>query len=138
MNLTMGMALADIRNSHNSIKYYKDISKEKNSKYTKALAAYHLQQACEKLIKLQIYNSGCKYNNKDLYTHNLVSLYNLRLKYNINVYVPHYIVSNLSKITTWEVLGRYDCAFSVRIDTLERYIHIIDSWYNYLYNRGIS
>lgn len=36
------------------------------------MSAYHLQQAVEKLIKIQIYRSGIEYDNRNMYVHNLV------------------------------------------------------------------
>ena len=46
-------------------------SKPKLAKYLKGQVGYHLQQAAEKLIKIQIYRSGVAINHSRLYKHDL-------------------------------------------------------------------
>ena len=63
----MALIKADIIMARQGIELYKsnEIKEVKNQ------AAYHLQQAAEKMIKIQIYRSGVPYENKSLYVHNL-------------------------------------------------------------------
>lgn len=70
LELSMKLIKADLLMAKQGIELYKnhEIKKIKNQ------AAYHLQQAAEKLIKIQIYRSGVAYSNKSLYVHNLKSL----------------------------------------------------------------
>ena len=51
MKLTKGLIRADIIAARQAIAYYD----EKQIKDIKNIAAYHLQQAAEKLIKIQLY-----------------------------------------------------------------------------------
>ena len=59
MTLTKGLIKADLITAKQAIDYYE----EKRIKDIKNIAAYHLQQATEKLIKYQIYSSGIKIDN---------------------------------------------------------------------------
>ena len=65
MDLSMGLIRADILMAKQGIELYK----EKKIKEIKNTAAYHIQQAAEKLIKIQVYRSGVLYNNSALYIH---------------------------------------------------------------------
>ena len=70
MKLTKGLIKADIIAARQAIEYFE----QKNNKDIKNIAAYHLQQAAEKLIKLQIYKSLQCTDNKRMYTHDLSKL----------------------------------------------------------------
>ena len=106
--------------------------KNNEIKEVKNQAAYHLQQAVEKLIKIQVYNSGCTYNNRSMYVHNISSLANYADSLNIGVYIPAEIRNNAVMISDWEASGRYDIHFTVRIDTLEKYHRIVKDWFDRL------
>lgn len=67
MSLTKSLIMADIIAARQAIAYYD----EKGIKDIKNIAAYHLQQAAEKLIKIQIYQGVSGINNRELYTHDL-------------------------------------------------------------------
>ena len=54
MILTKGLIKADIITAKQAIQYYQ----AHNVKDIKNVAAYHIQQAVEKMIKYQIYKSG--------------------------------------------------------------------------------
>ncbi len=54
MNLTMSLIKADIVAAQQAVNYYEN----SNLKDIKNVAAYHLQQATEKLIKIQIYSKA--------------------------------------------------------------------------------
>ena len=79
MDLSMALIKADILMAKQGISLYD----QDGVREVKNMTAYHLQQAAEKLIKIQIYRSGVEYDNRKLYVHNLVSLikYAQSLKY---------------------------------------------------------
>ena len=54
MDLNMGLIKADILMAKQGI----EIFEENKIREVKNMSAYHLQQAVEKLIKIQIYRSG--------------------------------------------------------------------------------
>lgn len=131
-NLSMGLIKMNIIQAKQAINYF-DNTGFKNIKNS---ASYEIQQACEKLIKIQIYNSGVSLNYYNLYTHNLTRLYEYGLNLGINVYIPRVILSNLDKISSWEAGSRYDIHFSIRIDVLKKYLKESEDWYSYLYKQG--
>lgn len=114
-----------------------ELYKNKELKEIKNQAAYHLQQAAEKLIKIQIYKSGVTYHNKSLYVHNLKSLISYTDSLQIEAIIPINIRKHALIITDWEVSGRYDIHFSVKINSLEKYYREISKWYDALYKKGI-
>ena len=129
MTLSMGSILADIVVVR---KLLAEIEEEKNNKYLKNSAAYHIQQAAEKMIKIQIYQSGKTYQNHAVYTHNLVRLTQYAESIGVVLNMPKYIADNLILITSWEVRGRYDMHMSVRIDRLKHCHEVIEKWYEEL------
>ena len=133
LELSMKLIKADLLMAQQGIELYKnhEIKEIKNQ------AAYHLQQAAEKLIKIQIYNSGVSYNNKSLYVHNLKSLIAYIDSLQIDNVIPEIIRKNALIITDWEASGRYDIHFSIRINSLEKYHREISDWYEILYKKGI-
>ena len=102
------------------------------SKAMKGQAAYHLQQAAEKLIKIQLYASGKKLDNAKLYKHSLKDL----LKYAQSI--SAYINKNNEIITRWEAQGRYDLHLSVRMDTLKKCYQEISDWYDAMRRNGYN
>ena len=100
----------------------------KAGKYLRGLAGYHLQQACEKLIKIQIYASGAKIDNAKMYRHSLDDLIVYASSIGVALNVPSWIDSKKYIITSWEATGRYDLNFVVRLDTLKRCLEECRSW----------
>lgn len=133
LDLTMSLIKADILMARQGIELYKN----NEIKEVKNQAAYHLQQAAEKLIKIQIYRSGAAYNAKSLYVHNLKVLIHYADQLEFGVNVPQFIRKNALIISDWEASGRYDIHFSVKITSLERCYKIIIDWYTFLCNKGI-
>lgn len=132
-SLTMGIIEADINAALRSIKAYK----ENNRKYEKNISAYHIQQAVEKLIKIQVYAKVCgSHVNQGLYTHNIDKLISFCRMYNIQCIIPRYVVDNSARISEWEVRGRYDFHFSVNIKTLESALEVTIDWYRKLKKMG--
>lgn len=133
IELSMGLIKADLIMAKQGIEQYRNC----NIKQIKNLVAYHLQQAAEKLIKIQIYQSGKDYDNRELYVHNLTRLINYADQLDFDFNVPQSIRDNALTITDWEASGRYDMHFSVRITSLENYYEKIEAWYQQVWKRGI-
>lgn len=127
MELSFGIIRADIIMAKQAIKVYKENPKLKD---VKNMCAYHIQQAVEKLIKIQIYKSGMQYDNSAMYTHNISALINYAHSKGIKVYIPEFVNDNAAIITKWEAGCRYDLHFSIRVDTLEKYIAVVQQWYH--------
>lgn len=133
MDLNMGLIKADILMARQGIALYE----QNGIKEVKNMAAYHLQQAAEKMIKIQIYRSGLDYNNKQLYVHNLVTLIKYAQSLDFELVLPKKIDENALAITDWEAGSRYDLHFSIRIDTLKNTYNVIELWYDDVYQKGI-
>ena len=124
MNLTKGLIKADIIAAKQAIEYYE----QTNIKDIKNIAAYHLQQAAEKLVKYQIYRAMQTIENRRMYTHDLSKLLNYAEAEGITLFVPEYIRDRVNSITEWEAGSRYDIGFSIRIDTLKKCYKAIEEW----------
>ena len=124
MKLTKGLIKADIIAARQAMEYF---GQTKN-KDIKNIAAYHLQQAAEKLIKIQIYKLQQSTDNKRMYTHDLSKLIDYAESENLNLNVPNYIRDHVNSITEWETGSRYDIGFSIRIDTLKKCYEVIAEW----------
>ena len=100
----------------------------KASKHLRGLAAYHMQQAAEKLIKYQIYNAPVTINHSRMYRHSLDDLLVYAASLGISIYIPKWIETKRFIITVWEAEGRYNLHFVVRMDTLERCYAELIAW----------
>ena len=98
----------------------------KNRKALKGIAAYHAQQAIEKIIKSEIYGVDPNVNPKKLYTHKIHDLCNIAAEYGIAV--PKEITKNAGMYTDLETGGRYDLHFSVRADSVEKALKLAQEW----------
>ena len=101
----------------------------KAGKFFRGQAGYHLQQAAEKMIKFQIYDSGLNIDNSKLYRHSLDDLITYGLSIGVKLNVPKWVDSKKYVITSWEAEGRYDLHFVVRMDTLKRCYQEIKQWH---------
>ena len=124
MKLTKGLIRADIIAARQAIAYYD----EKQIKDIKNIAAYHLQQAAEKLIKIQLYRGISQISNKEIYTHDLRRLVGYANAQGLTLVVPEYIQRHLLMISDWEAGSRYNIGFSVRIDILKKTLDVITEW----------
>ena len=124
MKLTKGLIRADIIAAKQAIAFFE----EKKVKDIKNIAAYHLQQASEKIIKYQIYKVLSDTDNRKMYTHDLSKLREYADSEGIPLIVPEYIDDHLNSITDWEAGSRYDIGFSIRIDTLKKCAEAIEAW----------
>ncbi|MCD8105608.1 MAG: hypothetical protein LUF35_11570, partial [Lachnospiraceae bacterium] len=57
-------------------------------------------------------------------------------KHGVIVYIPKYFKNKLQELTDWEVKGRYDVHYVVRIDVLTRSLKEVKEWYDKLWNDG--
>ena len=133
MKLTMGLIMADIIAAKQAIAYFE----ENKIRDIKNIAAYHIQQSMEKLIKIQVYRKATKYDNHKMFNHNLEKLTLYAETLQIDILVPKYVRDNSLVITDWESGSRYDVGFSIRIDTLKRAVSEAEAWYEKLYEAGI-
>ena len=70
---TMAQIKADMMMAKYAIEQAETLS-SKLSKTIKGQAGYHIQQACEKMIKIQLYLSGKKLDNAKIYKHSIQEL----------------------------------------------------------------
>ena len=108
----------------------------KAAKYIKAQAGYHLQQAAEKMIKIQIYYSGQNLDLNKMYKHPLPNLIAYAQSLGVNLIVPRYVQQNQVPISAWEAQGRYDVHMVVKIMQLEKAYEEIENWCEELKNNG--
>ena len=119
---------ADIFLSEKAIEESKS-QKPRFAKFLRGQAAYHLQQATEKLIKIQLYNSKMKLDNAKIYKHGIGGLLSYSDDMGINIFVPASIRKNDELLTSWEAEGRYDVHVVVRTNTLQKYLKEITEWF---------
>ena len=117
--LSLGQVEADLFMAEAAMNKADSLS-AKASKSYKGLAGYHLQQAAEKLIKFQIYESGLRTNNAQIYKHSLDDLITYATSLGISLDVPKWVDEKKFIIASWEAQGRYDLHFVVRMDTLKK------------------
>lgn len=120
----LSYAKADVKASKSALIAIKN--KEGNEKATKGIAAYHAQQAIEKIIKSEIYKVNPNIDPRQMYTHNIVDLCNIA-KIN-GIKVSKDIILNAKMYTDWEAAGRYDLHFTVRVDSIEKALRLAQSW----------
>lgn len=124
MKLTKSLIKADIIAARQAIEYF-----EKNGvKDIKNVAAYHLQQAAEKLLKYQIYKTLANVNHHRIYTHDLSRLIDYANAEGLQLILPDYVKRHVNTITEWEAGSRYDIGFTIRIDTLKKCYDVIEQW----------
>ena len=110
-----GLILADLQIAK---RYYKD-----EDKPLRLQAAYHLQQAIEKTIKLKAEIAGLS-----LWGHDIDVLLKKCDDSNIDIGVPKYIRDKADVITHWEAECRYYPIKVVRKDTLQKTYDIALEW----------
>ena len=125
--LSLGQVEADLFMAEAAMNKADSLS-AKASKSYKGLAGYHLQQATEKLIKFQIYESGLRTNNAQIYKHSLDDLITYATSLGISLDVPKWINEKKFIIASWEAQGRYDLHFVVRMDTLRKCYQEVLVW----------
>ena len=129
--LSMGQIEADLFMAKSAMDQATTMS-SKRGKFFRGQAGYHLQQATEKMIKIQIYASGMKLNNTRMYRHSLDDLITYADSLGLTVDVPKWIQQKRFVISGWEAEGRYDLHFVVRLDTLQKCYQELKDWYERL------
>lgn len=135
--LNMGQIKADLFIAGATIDEVKQ-RMPKEGKYLKGQAAYHLQQAAEKLIKIQIYYAIQQPDPRKLYKHAINELLNYAQSLGINIIVPKYIEDKKLVLSSWEADGRYDVHMTVKITQLEKAFEEIKAWCDDLQKKGFK
>lgn len=133
--MNMGLIKADIVIADSAIKEAKKTTPIL-AKAMRGQAGFHLQQAAEKMIKIQLYASGEKLDLHKVYKHSLGQLMDYTKDINVTLSVPEYVYKNRKVITEWEAAGRYDVHRVVRITQLEKCYSEIVAWFDELKKQG--
>lgn len=120
----ISFAKADIHTAWSALNEVRN--KSKNIKALKGIAAYHAQQAIEKIIKSQIYRVAPHVSPQKIFTHKIYVLCSIATGYGISV--PKEIIKNAYMYTDWETGSRYDLHFSVRVDSVEKALRLAQDW----------
>ena len=105
--LYKGLILADLKIV---VSYYND-----EDKAMRLQAAYHMQQAVEKTIKLKAEIKGL-----NLWGHNINRLIKACDDGGIDIEIPRYIKDSAERLTSWEAEGRYYPIKVVRRDSIKK------------------
>lgn len=111
-------------------------SESGNSKYLRGQACYHIQQAVEKMIKIQIYSNTTKIEYHKIYDHSIDKLITYGESLGIDMIIPSSIRNNAYRISGWEAHGRYDAHLVTKMTTIEKFYNIVKGWYDELYSDG--
>ena len=130
--LSVAQVDADLFMAASAIQKAETIS-SKAGKHLRGLAGYHLQQAAEKMIKIQIYDSGVQIDHSKLFRHSLDDLIGYASSLGIPLIIPSWVDEKKYVITSWEAEGRYNLHFVVRMDTLKRCYSELTQWRNQLF-----
>ena len=135
--LSVAQIDADLFMADSAIRKSETIS-SKAGKHLRGLAGYHLQQAAEKLIKIQIHASGVPIDHSKMYRHSLDDLMVYAGTLGIALNVPTWVNEKKYVITGWEAEGRYNLHFVVRMDTLKRCYSELVQWRNQLFPNSVK
>ena len=130
--LSVAQVDADLFMAASAIQKAETIS-SKAGKHLRGLAGYHLQQAAEKMIKIQIYDSGVQIDHSKMFRHSLDDLIGYASSLGIPLIIPTWVDEKKYVITSWEAEGRYNLHFVVRMDTLKRCYSELVQWRNQLF-----
>ena len=130
--LSVAQVDADLFMASSAIQKAETIS-SKAGKHLRGLAGYHLQQAAEKMIKIQIYDSGVQIDHSKMFRHSLDDLIGYASSLAIPLIIPAWVDEKKYVITSWEAEGRYNLHFVVRMDTLKRCYSELIQWRNQLF-----
>ena len=130
--LSVAQVDADLFMAASAIQKAETIS-SKAGKHLRGLAGYHLQQAAEKMIKIQIYDSGVQIDHSKMFRHSLDDLIGYASSLAIPLIIPAWVDEKKYVITSWEAEGRYNLHFVVRMDTLKRCYSELVQWRNQLF-----
>ena len=135
MSLNLSQVQADLFMARSAIKEAEHLS-PKAAKYIKGQAGYHLQQAAEKMIKIQLYDSTTKMDYAKVYKHSIDDLLFYADSLKVNMIVPAYVKKQKTVISSWEAEGRYDVHFVVRLPQLKKTLQELSQWHQLLKKIG--
>lgn len=95
-----------------------------DNKADRLQAAYHMQQAIEKTIKLKADILGLE----ELWGHNIAKLIKDCEEKNIDIFVPKLIQEKADMYTEWETDGRYFPTTVVRRDAIKKAYDVTVEW----------
>lgn len=98
---------------------------DSNNKSEKLQAAYHMQQAIEKTIKLKAMIKGL-----NLWGHNIHMLIHECDKRDIDIGVPNFIRKRAGTYTSWEASCRYTLAAVVNKNSIWAAYRVTVEWLN--------
>lgn len=133
--LIMAQVEADLMSADDAIKRAESLTASK-AKYIKGLAGYHLQQATEKMIKIQVYASNAKLDYSKMYKHSLDDLIIYASSLGISLTVPAYVKKYKTVISGWEAEGRYDVHIVVKLVQLKNCYQVLTEWYEEMKKAG--
>ncbi|MBO5522230.1 MAG: HEPN domain-containing protein [Roseburia sp.] len=94
---------------------------DSQDKYEKHIAAYHTQQAVEKIVKYLAAQQGL-----NLWGHNIAKLISQCRGRGIKI--PSEIERNADVYTMWETVSRYYPTQRIRRDSIQKAIHYTEMW----------
>lgn len=109
----LSIAKADLRTAKRCV--------DSDDKYEKHIAAYHTQQAIEKMIKYLAEQQGL-----NLWGHNIAKLISQCRGKGINI--PDEIERNADVYTLWETVSRYYPTQRIRRDSIQKAIRVTEMW----------
>ena len=109
----LSIAKADLKTAKKCVK--------SDDKYEKHIAAYHTQQAIEKIIKYRAAQNGL-----NLWGHNISKL--IAQSQTVGIIIPNEINKNADIYTLWETVSRYYPTKVIRRDSIEKAISVTDQW----------
>lgn len=100
-----------------------------NDELMQNTAAYHIEQAFEKILKSIIVDNGGQAG----ITHSIMELSKDLEEMNINI--PEWVKENDDEITAWSTTIRYNANFKADHDIIEKVISLTENWIKELEQR---
>lgn len=110
---------------------YKTSKKEQNNNLHN-LVSYHIEQAVEKLILVQITNSNIPKNTVSTINIDIFTLLNISKYYKVKLNIPELIINNRQELADWQLRPRYDYSMKFSTSKLEIYLETLEKWYSEL------
>ena len=136
-DLSMNQVKADILMARSALEKSKE-SPNKLAKYLRGQCGYHLQQAAEKIIKIQLYAAVTTVDQRKIYKHDLVEIITYAKSLGVNLDIPKYIDERAMTISSWEAEGRYDVHVVVKSNTLAKCLSVIEEWHADMLKNGFK
>lgn len=97
-----------------------------------------MQQAAEKMIKIQLYAAVSTVDQRKVYKHDLVEIITYAKSLGVNLIIPKYVDERALTISSWEAEGRYDLHIVVKTNTLTNCLKVLEDWCSDLEKRGFK